>query len=112
MLKQVNIVTCIENTVSNNTTIVVRLQIRCLETGSSVAASMFIFTGNLFTEPLPSNELFQLSGVMSQHQWLGWRVVKIVKKCMMGSSVVSTLTALTYEMEDSISFDVVCSENR
>jgi hypothetical protein len=26
--------------------------------------------------------------------------------------VVSTLTALTYEMEDSISFDVVCSENR
>jgi hypothetical protein len=28
------------------------------------------FRGNVFTELLPSNELFLLSGVMSQYEWM------------------------------------------
>jgi hypothetical protein len=52
-----------ENTFSNNTYIVC-LPIRCLETGSSIAARVR-FRGNIFTEPLLSNEIFRLSGVMS-----------------------------------------------
>jgi hypothetical protein len=55
-----------ENTVSRNTPIVVYLPIRCLETGSSIAARIRICC-NVFTNPLLSNELFRVSPVMSQY---------------------------------------------
>jgi hypothetical protein len=47
----------------SNTSFVVYLPIPCLETGYCYL--IVHFRGNLFTEPLPSNELFRLSGVMS-----------------------------------------------
>jgi hypothetical protein len=55
-----------ENIVSNNIPIVVCLPNRCLQTGSSIVPRI-CFRGNVFAEPLLSNELFRLSGVMSQY---------------------------------------------
>jgi hypothetical protein len=54
-----------ENTVSYNTPSVACVPISCLETGSSIVVCSVHFRGNLFTEPLPSDERFRLPGIMS-----------------------------------------------
>jgi hypothetical protein len=53
----------------NNSFIVIQacLPRRCIETAVLYCCLRVHFRGNLFTEPLPSNELLQLSGVMSQY---------------------------------------------
>jgi hypothetical protein len=56
-----------ENTVSNNTPIVVIFTDPLLRNGFFYRCVRVYFRGNLFTEPLRSNELIRVSGVISQY---------------------------------------------